>query len=433
MAIDITVSNDNNHTIASSKPILSRQSEIGEVITFVIPSALNATHPLAWIHIQQPDGQMYYIDNGSASGFTYDGDNEFEYAIGSRDTMLSTDGKLGIQIVLRDAVPPNQTLEWRSRVLWLTVEGSITADEDSAGSTLFALGSGTMSRIADVAYSDLADGDLLYRDTTSGQWKNVTLVAGLHVTATLNKTSGTLTLSATGDISPDAEDVLLADSAGRYAATQVEDARAEIAGAGRTVESLAHIGLLSSLTTTEKGTVVGSVNEINTQLAQKPNEISGLDGTLDLTGGQIKFPATQVPSSDANTLDDYEEGTFTPTTLGETTAGVGTYNAQEASYVKIGKLVYFSIYVSTTDHTGSGNYLIGGLPFIARNQCSATIGYCLFLTYSGTLGAWIMKDSSRIVLLNTVSGANISITQLDATSEIMLCGCYVRDEGVIKW
>ena len=212
MAIDITVSNDNNHTIASSKPILSRQSEIGEIITFALPSTLNATHPLAWIHIQQPDGQMYCIGNGSASGFTYDGDNEFEYAIGDRDTMLSTDGKLGIQIVLRDAVPPNQTLEWRSRVLWLTVEASITASEDSAGSTLLALGSGTMSRISDVEYSSLADGDLLYRDTTSGKWKNVTLVEGTHITLTLNKTNGTLMITAAGDVSALAEDVVVIDS-----------------------------------------------------------------------------------------------------------------------------------------------------------------------------------------------------------------------------
>ena len=36
-------------------------------------------------------------------------------------------------------------------------------------------------------------------------------------------------------------------------------------------------------------------------------------GVVELTSGQLKFPATQSASADANTLDDYEEGSFTPT------------------------------------------------------------------------------------------------------------------------
>src|SRR3990167_787780 len=48
---------------------------------------------------------------------------------------------------------------------------------------------------------------------------------------------------------------------------------------------------------------------------------------LNLTGGQIKFPGTQVPSSDANTLDDYEEGTWTPII----TSSVGTLTSYSSS------------------------------------------------------------------------------------------------------
>ena len=238
MAITITLANDDNHSIAASKKILSRQGELGETITFSLPSTLNAAYPRAWIMIQQPDGQLYYIDNGSGAGFTWPNPYTFTYNIGDRDTMLSSDGTLGIQIVLRDATPPAQTVEWRSRILYLTIEGSILSNVDSGGSLIDSLSSGTLDRLADIQYDSLADGDLLYRDTATGKWRNVTLVDGLHITATLNKTSGTLTLSATGDISPNAEDVLLADVAGRYAATQVEAALAEIAGSGRTTETV---------------------------------------------------------------------------------------------------------------------------------------------------------------------------------------------------
>ncbi len=60
---------------------------------------------------------------------------------------------------------------------------------------------------------------------------------------------------------------------------------------------------------------------------------------LVLPGGQIKFPATQVSSSDANTLDDYEEGTWTPAWGGfsaDPTGGV-------AKFVKVGRLVKASL------------------------------------------------------------------------------------------
>ena len=88
--------------------------------------------------------------------------------------------------------------------------------------------------------------------------------------------------------------------------------------------------------------------------------------TINLTGGQIVFPATQSASADANTLDDYEEGTWTPIFAGSTTAGSCTYStgATNASYIKIGQLVYttFSI-VATSTHSGTGSLLLNGLPF----------------------------------------------------------------------
>ena len=46
---------------------------------------------------------------------------------------------------------------------------------------------------------------------------------------------------------------------------------------------------------------------------------------IDLTGGQIAFPATAVPSADPNTLDDYEEGTYT-ITVTPGTSGTVTLN-----------------------------------------------------------------------------------------------------------
>jgi len=93
---------------------------------------------------------------------------------------------------------------------------------------------------------------------------------------------------------------------------------------------------------------------------------------VDVSGasaGQIKFPATQNPSSDANTLDDYEENTaYTPTWSSAGTPpalGDGTIVGQ---YVKIGRLVQYSVLLtmgSSTTFGGSDFYTIS-LPFAAQ-------------------------------------------------------------------
>jgi hypothetical protein len=88
-----------------------------------------------------------------------------------------------------------------------------------------------------------------------------------------------------------------------------------------------------------------------------------LEGATSQTGTGITFPATQSASSDANTLDDYEEGTWTPTARGETTAGTTTYTNQTGAYTKIGRQVTVSLRLAYSALTGTGNFLIQGLPF----------------------------------------------------------------------
>lgn len=86
----------------------------------------------------------------------------------------------------------------------------------------------------------------------------------------------------------------------------------------------------------------------------------------EITASQgIKFPATQVASADANTLDDYEEGTWTPTV----TAGSGTFTSASAtgSYTKVGNAVHWrSTITITTNNTAATNVQIT-LPFTAAS------------------------------------------------------------------
>jgi len=87
------------------------------------------------------------------------------------------------------------------------------------------------------------------------------------------------------------------------------------------------------------------------------------NATASTSGAGITFPATQSASTDANTLDDYEEGTFTPTIRGSTIVGTASYSRQSGIYTKIGNRVFFTIALSWSSGTGTGVLAIGGLPF----------------------------------------------------------------------
>jgi len=100
--------------------------------------------------------------------------------------------------------------------------------------------------------------------------------------------------------------------------------------------------------------------------------ISGTTGTftglVDISAagaGQIQFPATQNASANANTLDDYEEGTFTPV-LGTDGSHSITMTSQSGRYTKIGSVVHFQFHVSWSSFTGGGNIQVNSLPFAFR-------------------------------------------------------------------
>jgi hypothetical protein len=89
-------------------------------------------------------------------------------------------------------------------------------------------------------------------------------------------------------------------------------------------------------------------------------------GVLQVSNG-ITFPATQSASSDANTLDDYEEGTWTPNVrnAGQTS----TFTVIIGRYVKIGRQVtcWCSVDGGVTG-AATGNLTISGLPFVYENS-----------------------------------------------------------------
>jgi len=144
--------------------------------------------------------------------------------------------------------------------------------------------------------------------------------------------------------------------------------------------------------------------------------ISGTTGTftglVDISAagaGQIQFPATQNASSNANTLDDYEEGDWTPTDA----SGAGlTLTVNGAQYVKIGRMVYGWFWI-TYPSTANGNYAeVGGLPFAVaggNTNGGAFVGYTTYAT-AGFSG-YLIYTTTRISLAipnNAPTNANLS-------------------------
>lgn len=103
------------------------------------------------------------------------------------------------------------------------------------------------------------------------------------------------------------------------------------------------------------------------------------DGTTLTIPGQIAFPATQSASSGANTLDDYEEGTWTPVIGGSGGTSGQSYTTQNGFYQKIGKWVHVSFDV-VLSNKGTITTLVEvqGLPFTAIStygKTTATLQY----------------------------------------------------------
>lgn len=123
-------------------------------------------------------------------------------------------------------------------------------------------------------------------------------------------------------------------------------------------------------------------------------------GNTSATGTGIAFPATQSASSDANTLDDYEEGTFTPTFTFTGGAGTLTYSSQFGAYTKIGNMVTCQgLVVVANKGTASGDIALT-LPFASATNvyAAAALTWNGFTYSAGSYTITAQNGSSGVLL-----------------------------------
>jgi len=148
-------------------------------------------------------------------------------------------------------------------------------------------------------------------------------------------------------------------------------------------------------------------------------------GTTTANGIGITFPATQSASTDANTLDDYEEGTWTPSLGGNT-----TYLRQQGTYTKIGRIVYITGRIDLTSLGTGSNSTISGLPFTsiaAFQEQGLSVGYFGDLAVNTTfLAPRVISNSTTINAVGIASsGATMSALNIFGNSTVLIfTGCY---------
>lgn len=138
----------------------------------------------------------------------------------------------------------------------------------------------------------------------------------------------------------------------------------------------------------------------------------------------IKFAGTQVPSSDVNTLDDYEEGTFTPgLAFGGGTTGI-TYGTQSGRYIKIGKKVTANLRIVLTNKGSStGAVTITGMPFTIVNSTGGvpvgslqmeTVTFADYPFVVGTINATTLtiNESTNAGVVTSLADTDFSNTSL---------------------
>lgn len=154
--------------------------------------------------------------------------------------------------------------------------------------------------------------------------------------------------------------------------------------------------------------------------------------TAVTVNGQIQFPATQNASSDVNTLDDYEEGSWTPVIGGTGGTSGQTYLVQTGRYTKIGKIVAV-MFESALSNKGTitGNVQISGLPFTAEGTPSRPV-YPMQWAGLGTNWVFIcglvLEGTATILVRGAAAAgttADTSLVTADITNSTFFRGAAV--------
>ena len=183
---------------------------------------------------------------------------------------------------------------------------------------------------------------------------------------------------------------------------------ASTAGAGGVITTADNSGVLNIQTAGTTALTISAAQAATFASTVAVASTIGVGGATPATSGAgITFPATQSASADANTLDDYEEGTWTPTATSQT--GSITAYASSGTYTKIGRTVFVNGTISlTTVGTAGGTLSAGGLPFVTTSFANGRPAIFLVRENAATgvmYGGWADGGNSVFSIATLTFGA----------------------------
>ena len=223
------------------------------------------------------------------------------------------------------------------------------------------------------------------------------------------------------------------------------------------IEGSAYSGMTIASGTTSHGTIAfaDSGDELagriiynhNTNIMSFGTSGVGTQWSIDASGNQLPGNATSqgiylgVTSATAsNLLDDYEEGTWTPTFSGVSSAPSGAnYSERNGYYTKIGRHVYFNLYLVLDNWSSapSGTLIVTGLPFTnsnsTNNYASVNVGYSNnFVSTDAPQGGFVGPNASQITCITNQSNdarddlsTSVSSANMNGDEAIVISGHYI--------
>lgn len=163
--------------------------------------------------------------------------------------------------------------------------------------------------------------------------------------------------------------------------------------------------------------VVPFLDGANTWSAQQT-----LSAALNLTSGQIAFPASQSASAGANTLDDYEEGTGTSAL--SATGCTFSYATQNLTYIKVGavvSIINISVELNTTGNTLAANSVsITGLPFTSTAGARCEINWANSTSNLIKLDGALGVSATTVAIRGNTAAATTSISASSVAATVIL-------------
>jgi hypothetical protein len=142
-----------------------------------------------------------------------------------------------------------------------------------------------------------------------------------------------------------------------------------------------------------------------------------IGGLLDLSGasaGSVKFPSTQVSRANVNTLDDYEEGSFTATVA----TGLTTQPTFTLYYTKIGREVHITgdAQIESSVTSDSTQLTLSGLPFAAtqRSSCQLAPQRCNWTV--GNQITWQLDAGDTVLKMVQIGPADATYTAVTSSA-----------------